>query len=807
MLGRDSKGSMAAGQGPLLAALASLLDSFDSFDRMGEGLHLNQNRWDNPPGPIVEGGMPAVRAYFEAIFSAGTDPVTRPLKVVIVGKESVGKTSLRHSIKTGKPFKTRQGDLRSTVHVDVEDHKVDGHRIRMFDCAGQVAYYGLLQLFLTRHAVYLLVWDAEQASKTDDLDLEDLVIAPWLRYMTFRVPDANVVLVGNKWDRVERAKHTVASDVETRSRECLAAWIKIKKARGHQPHALTLEAGVSLVSCAPRVRVKASLVGGKTSWPCDKSKPGLLHRITHNPPTGANPAGDTRAVTMSLPPSYRLALEMLEELESCRRNDEEPAPIIARASLEEKWQTKVAELNRAGPPIAAPEAAMSGAILIRKWEGGLVEYGSYIFLDVRWFASILDPVFSHKKDSLGNVGLGGTAVTNVASLDRLNKENILEPKLAEEIWGEKAAQQLLSALQSAGLAFPLPDDDNHGLVILLRMSKEKPPDYETKLNDVHQTHDLRLVVECEFCLGLPPGFVERLLARCCRLGYPCTFWRHGALVVGDGAEEGLFLLSLEYSEEKKILRVEVYGGCKKVDAWAALSKVLSVTIRMRSEYPGLPWTPRFFCPRHENEGKYMSIRETDDAQPGSRLVEEVYICSLCKGYAACKNLMQVALPVVDFSDTEFFDTQLRDRFAENDRKVALQDGAPWPGSNFKVGALSPICIGFSRANRLMPFSLPNCFTLAQSAAGPASTQIGPGNQDSRTPWFQDVNKWIGIANVACLSVFGVFAAQEDDDARLWGVFLGLGMLLLGVDIVVIVREYKLLCFKRSVGAASARKLD
>ncbi|CAN0405987.1 unnamed protein product, partial [Ectocarpus sp. 8 AP-2014] len=48
----------------------------------------------------------------------------------------------------------------------------------------------------------------------DGLNLEDLAIAPWLRYLTFRVPDANVILVGNKWDRVVRARRTVADDVE-----------------------------------------------------------------------------------------------------------------------------------------------------------------------------------------------------------------------------------------------------------------------------------------------------------------------------------------------------------------------------------------------------------------------------------------------------------------------------------------------------------------------------------------------------------------------------------------------------------------
>lgn len=113
----------------------------------------------------------------------------------------------------------------------------------------KVVYYGLLQLFLTPRAVYLLVWDAAKASKMDRLDLESLAITPWLGYLTFRVPDANVVLVGNKWDRVARVNHAVAADVDHQSHQSLAAWIE--EVRGRHPHELSLEDGVSLTSYSP----------------------------------------------------------------------------------------------------------------------------------------------------------------------------------------------------------------------------------------------------------------------------------------------------------------------------------------------------------------------------------------------------------------------------------------------------------------------------------------------------------------------------------------------------------------------------
>lgn len=76
-------------------------------------------------------------------------------------------------------------------------------------------------------------------------------------------------------------------------------------------------------------------------------------------------------------------------------------------------------------------------------------------------------------------------------------------------------------------------------------------------------------------------------------------------------------------------------------------------------------------------------------------------------------------------------------------------------------------------------------------------------QGSRTPWYQDVKTWVGVAIPACFTVCGVFAAKEDADPRIWGGVLGVGILLLGVQFVLIAREYKLLCFTPRVEEARA----
>ena len=57
--------------------------------------------------------------------------------------------------------------------------------------------------------------------------------------------------------------------------------------------------------------------------------------------------------------------------------------------------------------------------------------------------------------------------------------------------------------------------------------------------------------------------------------------------------------------------------------------------------------------------------------------------------------------------------------------------------------------------------------------------------------------------MACLTVFEVFANKEDDDPRVWGVFLGLAMLFLVVEFVLIARVNESVCSTRRGEAASA----
>ncbi|CAN0491942.1 unnamed protein product, partial [Scytosiphon promiscuus] len=47
----------------------------------------------------------------------------------------------------------------STVGIELLRHRLRDIRVEFYDCAGQLDYAGMHQTFLSRRAVYLLVWD------------------------------------------------------------------------------------------------------------------------------------------------------------------------------------------------------------------------------------------------------------------------------------------------------------------------------------------------------------------------------------------------------------------------------------------------------------------------------------------------------------------------------------------------------------------------------------------------------------------------------------------------------------------------
>lgn len=65
----------------------------------------------------------------------------------------------------------------STVGMYLTRHKTKNTEITLYDCGGQIDYHGMHQIFLTRRALYLLVWDVQECkrfgAKTDEVIMTD----------------------------------------------------------------------------------------------------------------------------------------------------------------------------------------------------------------------------------------------------------------------------------------------------------------------------------------------------------------------------------------------------------------------------------------------------------------------------------------------------------------------------------------------------------------------------------------------------------------------------------------------------------
>lgn len=102
--------------------------------------------------------------------------------------------SLVNSIISGHASRT-VGTLAevSTVGIDLLRHKLKGTTVEFYDCAGQVDYAGMHQTFLSRRALYIVVWDVRRCHGIDgealdevggEGDLVHVLSSPTTRYST-----------------------------------------------------------------------------------------------------------------------------------------------------------------------------------------------------------------------------------------------------------------------------------------------------------------------------------------------------------------------------------------------------------------------------------------------------------------------------------------------------------------------------------------------------------------------------------------------------------------------------------------------
>ena len=129
----------------------------------GTQLRLDENPLSEPLPELASRGAGDLATYLRSLYDA--EPLYEA-KMVLVGEGNVGKTSLVAALKgetfvEGRP--TTHGIEISPLTVRHPSLSVD-MMVRAWDFGGQEVYRVSHQFFLTRRALYLVVWNARLAA-------------------------------------------------------------------------------------------------------------------------------------------------------------------------------------------------------------------------------------------------------------------------------------------------------------------------------------------------------------------------------------------------------------------------------------------------------------------------------------------------------------------------------------------------------------------------------------------------------------------------------------------------------------------
>jgi len=199
-------------------------------------------------------------------------------KLVLLGHQEVGKTSLRKCFQSDPMFFKKLPDVQSTTGIEAQSKTVkigdETADLTIQDFAGQEAYHSHT-LFITNRTVFLLVWKAS-AVEQDHLSKgieqrEEERMCEWLSEVYAKVPNAKIALVATHLDELRDQSQGAVEATLRKVHGIVNAYIaKIsRRADGtRDPEALPI-VGNFAVSCKARVVTGApphnKLAGQKVS--------------------------------------------------------------------------------------------------------------------------------------------------------------------------------------------------------------------------------------------------------------------------------------------------------------------------------------------------------------------------------------------------------------------------------------------------------------------------------------------------------------------------------------------------------------
>ena len=141
-----------------------------------------------------------VKAYLKCLLD---DPIpNRTVKLVLVGQEGVGKSTLLKALKRTFWVIPRTPTTPKTDGIDVKDIQLDELTLRCFDCGGDVDFNETHNFFITQGALYLACFNLAEYTGSMVERSSFLLgrLQLWLQYIFSKVPNAQVLIVGTHAD-------------------------------------------------------------------------------------------------------------------------------------------------------------------------------------------------------------------------------------------------------------------------------------------------------------------------------------------------------------------------------------------------------------------------------------------------------------------------------------------------------------------------------------------------------------------------------------------------------------------------------
>lgn len=168
-----------------------------------QNLWFTRNRLKFPPTHILNRGTESILEFLSDFLD---DPVANSqIKMAVVGGSDVGKTAVVKALNHTKDWRiSGVGDVAKTKGVEISSINLMllKLKLKVFDLAGDEAFFSSHHFFLSENTLYQVVFDmsAYTVSKTSLLINQLGRLELWLQVIYSRAPNSHVLLVGTHAD-------------------------------------------------------------------------------------------------------------------------------------------------------------------------------------------------------------------------------------------------------------------------------------------------------------------------------------------------------------------------------------------------------------------------------------------------------------------------------------------------------------------------------------------------------------------------------------------------------------------------------